>query len=85
MAKKQTKADKAFIEKIGTIGINTGGKKPEPKTCPDCGHEMKPIGHIVGEVHGELLSGPVYGHAKPPGRRRAERPAPVTDEQSFSA
>lgn len=83
-AKKQTKADKDFVAKIATIGINTGAKKA-PKACPDCGHEMQPIGHLVGEMHGQPIAGPVYGHAAPPPRRREERPAEQADEQSFSA
>lgn len=74
--KKQTKADKEFVAKIATIGINTGGKK-ETKTCPDCGHDMEQIGMLVGEVHGKKMAGPVYGHRKP----KTER----ADEQSFSA
>ena len=82
MAKKQTKADKAFIDKIGTIGINTSGKKAE-KPCPGCGGSAEQIGYIAGEIHGQMVGGPVYGHAKPPGTRLA--PAPVPDEQSFSA
>jgi hypothetical protein len=44
MAKKQTKADKAFIEKIGTLGIKTNSAS---KACPDCGYEMQPIGHLA--------------------------------------
>lgn len=35
MKKKQTAADKAFIAKLKTIGINTGGSKPP--VCHDCG------------------------------------------------
>jgi Mrp family chromosome partitioning ATPase len=84
--KKQSKADKAFIAKIGTLGIKTNSAK---KTCPDCGTEMQPIGHLEGEVHGQKVSGPIYGHpGQHPGPRpsRAERPAAEsTDEQSLSA
>lgn len=87
MPKKQTKADKAFIEKIGTIGISTGAAKK--KECPECGHEMKQIGFLAGEVEGKPLAGPIYGHPgglHAPGKRpRAERPAEAPNEQSFSA
>ena len=87
MPKKQTKADKAFIAKIGTLGIKTNSAK---KTCPDCGTEMQPIGHLEGEVHGQKVSGPIYGHpgqhpGPGPRRSRAEAPAASSDEQSLSA
>jgi hypothetical protein len=85
MPKKQTKADKAFIAKIGTLGIKTSSAK---KTCPDCGTEMQPIGHLEGEVHGQKMSGPIYGHpGQHPGprRNRAEPVAESSDEQSLSA
>lgn len=39
--KKQTKADKAFIEKIKSLGINTG-KGADPK-CDQCGGTMVPV------------------------------------------
>jgi hypothetical protein len=85
MAKKtaaQKKADKAFIEKIGTIGISTGASKK----CPDCGNDLQPVGYLQGEVNGQQLSGHVYGHpGMPPRRRREDRPVERTDEQSFSA
>lgn len=45
MKTKQTKADKAFIEKIKTIQIS-GSKVPMP-TCPDCGKPIKAFGCIV--------------------------------------
>lgn len=40
--KKQSKSDKAFIDKIKTIGINTGSGK----TCQYCHKEIQP-----GEFH----------------------------------
>jgi hypothetical protein len=82
--KKQTKADKAFIEKIGTIGISTGAVPK--KVCQDCGHESAQVGYLAGEVNGQMIGGPVYGH---PGmmmpRPRAARPVASSDEQSLSA
>jgi hypothetical protein len=82
--KKQTKADKAFIEKISTLQVNTKSAK---KTCPDCGHEMQQIGHLSGEVHGQKVGGPIYGHPGQHGpRRRDTRPVESSsDEQSLSA
>jgi hypothetical protein len=86
MAKKQSKADKAFIEKIGTLGIKTSSGK---KACPDCGHEMKQVGYLAGEVNGNPVGGPIYGHPgglhEPGKRAQTERPVEATHEQSFSA
>jgi hypothetical protein len=83
MAKKQTKADKAFIEKIGTLGIKTNSAS---KACPDCGYEMQPIGHLAGEINGQKVSAPVFGHpGMPHGPRRANSPVASSDEQSLSA
>lgn len=83
-AKKQTKADKAFIEKIGTIGISTGASK---MVCPDCGHESAPIGFLSGVVNGKEISGAVYGYpGVPMPPRGAQAPAESSsDEQSLSA
>jgi hypothetical protein len=83
-AKKQTKADKAFIDKISTLQVKTGSAK---KTCPDCGHEMQQIGHLAGEVHGQKVGGPIYGHPGQHGPRpRDTRPVESSsDEQSLSA
>lgn len=76
MEKKQSKADKAFIAKIGTIGISTGGK------TPSSGDDVEQIGELHGEIHGKKMSGPVYAP-----RQRQQRPsaAPTANEQSFSA
>jgi hypothetical protein len=43
--KKQSKADKAFIAKIKSLGINTGAKSPAPKMpkCAGCGETMVPV------------------------------------------
>jgi hypothetical protein len=87
-SKKQSKADKDFIAKIATIGINTGGKKKDdhPTTCEGCGAEMEKIGKVVG-LAGEDM-GAVYGHPGmlPPPRRRRNKPEVAKpDEQSFSA
>jgi len=57
--KKQTKADKAFIEKITTLNVQTGPKAKAP-TCPGCGDAMKPIGVLAGEFHGQQVVGDVY-------------------------
>lgn len=77
--KKQSKADKAFIAKIATIGISTGAKS-DGHTCQNCGKEMPKIGMLVGMMNGEPVAGPVYGHP-----RRGTRPAESADEQSFAA
>jgi hypothetical protein len=83
--KKQTKADKAFIEKISTLQVNT--KSASKKDCPECGKEMKPIGFLAGEVHGQKVGGPIYGHPGQHGPRpRDTRPVESSsDEQSLSA
>jgi hypothetical protein len=83
MGKKQTKADKAFIKKIGTIGICTGA--PKSKTCPDCGHEMQQVGLLAGEMNGHLIGGAVYAHTAPPRRKRKEGKVEPVHEQSFPA
>jgi hypothetical protein len=72
--KKQSKADKEFVAKIATIGINTGAPK-KPK-CKDCGKPIGPVGMLVGTIHGQHVAGEVYGHR--PERRDS------SDEQSFS-
>ena len=35
--KAQAKADKAFIEKIASLGLNFGAGSDGPPTCADCG------------------------------------------------
>jgi hypothetical protein len=88
MAQKKTKAqkaaDKAFIDKIKTIGINVVGVvkvAPIDGPCPVCS-DMVPEGPMIGlaalPVNGKIEVGPVYASA----RRKNERP---TEEQSFSA
>lgn len=63
--KSKKQSNKEFLEKIKTIGISTGGKKPE--ACPSCGEdhgEMKLIGVGVGII-----------------RRSEEAPKPRDDSQ----
>lgn len=83
MAKKQTKADKAFIDKISTLGINTGAKPGH--TCGAPTH----IGVLKGQVLGQEVEADVYtnGPVPPEALRPRERKPPVArnDEQSFSA
>lgn len=88
--KKQSKADKAFIEKISTLQINTKSStnsSAETKSC-GCGSPLHKIGHIKGEIHGKEVESDVYGHSHapvpPPPRLRRATPGNA-DEVSFSA
>lgn len=75
MSKKQSKADKAFIEKLKTINIGSATKidlqklveSMPPMPCPDCGTPMKCVGAAIVQI---------------------DRPKPKqkkAEEQSFSA
>lgn len=77
MAKKQTKADKAFIEKISSITVGTGaGKQEVPHVkCPDCGGPAA----LVGIVGFPIYAGDVKAEVQ---RRRKKADA---DEDSFAA
>jgi hypothetical protein len=52
---RSASSDKAFIDKIKTIGINTGGSHATPAkptqydgpTCPDCGG---PAAEVIGVI-----------------------------------
>lgn len=89
--KAQKAADKAFIEKIKTIGINLGGGKSAevevqeidgPPMCDACKSELEadgpPVGFLVSEMKGKTLAGPVY-------RSRHKKKRERTEEQSFAA
>lgn len=92
MAKKQTKADKAFIAKISTLNI--GGKAtspdPAPKQC-GCGAPLHHVGNVKGNFHGKEVEGAVFMHGLPsPAEMRrlmkgSKKEQPASDEQSFSA
>ncbi len=95
MAKKQTKADKAFIDKIKSIGINVAGHSTKPPThCSGCGDPLQKVGEMIGDMGGTHVHGDVYACGPlplsmlPPGlRRRAARECSEhrKNEQSFSA
>lgn len=77
MAKKQTKADKAFIEKISSITVGTGaGKQKSPAhiECPGCGGPAS----VVGFVGFPIYAGDVKAEIQR--RKKAE-----ADEDSFAA
>jgi hypothetical protein len=89
MAKKQTKADKAFIDKISTLNISahSAGHKHSP-TC-GCGVPLQHVGTLSGNLMGKEVVGEVYAHGAVPAeaiRQRERKPkAAPSDEQSFSA
>lgn len=67
--KAQKAANKAFIDKIKSLGINTGKhKSKQSPACPDCGGQFIPVG--------------VVGILRPP---QPETPRKGDDEVSLSA
>jgi hypothetical protein len=98
MAKKQTKADKAFIAKISTLNIgskSSGSDHEHGPTC-GCGKTLEKVGHVKGEFYGKQVEGDVYAHPLPDespvgenlkARMKSvrEKKAREQDEQSFSA
>jgi hypothetical protein len=89
--KKQSKADKAFIEKISTlnIGVKPGASGP---SCPDCGQPLQPVAHLKGTLNGTEVEGTAYvPHGSPfpvgllrPVKRKPQEKADA-NELSFSA
>jgi hypothetical protein len=69
---KQTKADKAFIAKIATIGISTGAsaKANEKTACPDCGAETQCIATVPVFGHPKANAAKLFYHGPPPESRR---------------
>lgn len=85
--KKQTKADKAFIEKLKTLNISTSkvmedGQETHKHTCLGCGGpiDVQVLGHglVVKITHGEPPE-----QTKPHRRKKQHAAAPM-EEQSFA-
>lgn len=89
-SKAQKAADKAFIAKIKTIGLNLGSAKQVevvesegPPICDACKGELEadgdPVGFLAGSMHGKTVVGPVYKS------RHKKKREPAAEEQSFAA
>lgn len=80
---KQSKADKAFVAKIATIGLVIGGKHHD---CPDCGKGMQQVGIAVG-MKGVIpvVTAPIYANGPlPPAMFTSRRGRPQKDADDLA-